>query len=432
MYKIDNADVVAAISGVSRTFRAMLEFLNGDVISGADVGETTVEHIMSDDNTIAVGRIISRRAEIKAYCGKSVRRGDVFRLYLYLLDRNGNSTESTVRTKHRMLRQWTHRELSMLTHAQIAVTGKSKDRDGTALGGVYIPFGELVSAKVVNTGGTAVITAYDRLQFSDKEYVPEISFPAGADDVTDDILKQLGIAGRRKPDAGNLLCRDGTPLMDANGEEIICAAEYEFTIAAAPYGKTCREVLGYIAAMYGRNGMLDRDGYYTTFFISSSGELLDADRIDEPETADDDISVSGLRCIVSAETTLTAGDPDGVYAVEFECPYMTEKRLSELWQEISRYKWRPAQVYARLADPRCDLGDLEYLDISDDRLSVPATALTYHFDGGLSADITACGQVEATDDVSDIVIVTAYSNISEMEKSTIAELEKCTIAELEG
>lgn len=431
MYKIGNDKVTEAITGLSRTFRALLEFRDGDIISGADVGEITVEHIMSDDNTAAIGRIISKRAEINVYSRKTVRRGDVFRLYLYLLDRSGRA-EETVRTGHRMLKQWTHRELSLLTHSQIAGRGRCKDADGSALGGVYIPFGELIAAKVVNSAGAAVITAYDRLQFSDKVYVPEISFPAGADDVTDDVLRKLGIAGRRKPDTGELLCRDGTPLLDSNGEELICAAEYAFTIAAAPYGKTCREVLGYIAAMYGRNGMLDRDGVYTTFFISSSGEVQDADRIDEPEIADDNISISGLRCTVSAEAALTAGDSEGVYAAEFECPYMTGKRLEEIWREISRYKWRPAQIYARLADPCCDLGDMGYLDSAGSRLSIPVTALTYHFDGGLSADITSCGQVEETDDVSDIIIITVYSSIGELEKHTIAELEERTIAELEG
>ena len=394
MYSITNEEVVRAATGTSRTFRALLEFSDGGIISGADVGAITAEHIMSDDDTIAIGRIISRRAEISIYGGRTVRRGSSFRLYLYILDWGGVSSQQTT---HRMLSQWTHRELSMLTHARIARVGKSKDPDGAALGDFYIPLGEFVAVKCVSSGSSAVITAYDRLYFSENPYAPGIEFPADAADVTDDILSQLGIAGRVTADSGELLCTDLGVLLTSEDEEIHCGEEYSFTITSAPEGRTCREVLGHIAAMYGRNGVLNRNGEYTTVFISPCGEPFGADTTDEPELADNDVSVSGIRCVKNAETTLTAGDPEGAYAVGFECPYMTESRLGEIWGELLTLSWRPAQVYERIADPRRDIGDMMYISASGVRCNIPVTSLTFHFDGGLAADISACGQVESSD-----------------------------------
>ncbi len=390
MYSVENQIVAKAIGADSRTFRAMLDF-GAFSISGSDVGRLTVEHIMSDDDTLTIGNVIAKRAEIKLYGSKSVRKGDSFRLYLYLLDFDGDRNTATT---HRDLSQWTHRELSMFTNKEIATLGKTKDPDGVPLEGVLIPFGEFVVTKVSVYGAETTIIAYDRLVYADKLYHPTIAFPADSTAVTEDILHQLGISGREIAADGNLLTSSGLKVLTSDAGELLCSAEYIFTITEQPQGKTCREMLGSIAAMYGGNAILNRNGAYTTAFISNAGASFAPDRIDEPETAAEDISVSGIRCIVDSENELTIGNPDGAYAVEFECPYMTQERLAEIWQSIRHFHWRPAQVHERLADPRRDIGDLRYYTQGRKKMNIPIMALTYHFDGGLSADITACGNVD--------------------------------------
>lgn len=388
MYAIDSQKVLAAISGTSRTFRALLDF-GSHVISGADVGKICIEHTMSEDDTLAIGDVLSRRAEIHLFGSRTLLKGESFRLYLYLLDYSGTS-----RARHRDLGQWTHRELSMLTHAQIAALGPAKDADGTVMDNVLIPFGEFVVAKVTLSGSASVITAYDRLSACDVPYTPAIDFPADSGAVTMDILQQLGISERVIAGSGVLLTADAGELLTADAQELLCSAEYTFTIQEAPTGRTCREMLGAIAAIYGGNATLDRNGACTTVFAARGGAAFDMDKLDEPELASEDISVSGIRCMLDEENELTAGDPDGAHAVTFFCPWMTAERLQAVWDAVRHLQWRPAQVHERLADPRRDIGDLRYYCRGKHKCNIPIMSLTYHFDGGLSADITAAGQSE--------------------------------------
>ncbi|MBE6862367.1 MAG: hypothetical protein E7497_05660 [Ruminococcus sp.] len=69
--------------------------------------------------------------------------------------------------------------------------------------------------------------------------------------------------------------------------------------------------------------------------------------------------------------------------MEFECPYMTQERLAELWTNIRKLKWRPSQVYERIADPRRDIGDMFYYATTDKNCSIPITSQVFNFDGGL-------------------------------------------------
>lgn len=393
MYNITNQRVAAAVMRTTRTFRLLLDF-DSFSVSGSDVGRATIEHTMSEDDTLSIGEVISRRAEIDLYTNRSIRKGDAFRLYLYLLDYTGDRTEPAT---HRSLAQWTHRELSMFTHREIALLGKTKDPDGAPIEQYYIPMGEYVVRSVKLSGSTTTVIGYDRLSAADAVYAPTIEFPADAGAVTEDVLRQLGISGRMSASSGNLLTSDAGEVLTADAGELLVSAEYSFAISDAPDGKTCREVLGAVAAMYGGNAILDREGRFTTAFMASAGAAFDPDCVDEPEIAAADVSVSGIRCYLS-EGELAAGDPDGAHAVEFACPYMTQERLDAIWQELRRLRWRPAQVHERIADPRRDLGDLRYYTSArNGKVSIPIMGLIYHFDGGLSADITACGQTEETE-----------------------------------
>lgn len=385
MYNITSQLVNQAIMSDARTFRALLDF-GTFTISGADVGRATTEHTISDDDSISIGEVISRRAEINIYSRKTVRKGDVFRLFLYLLDYGASGSAA-----HAALRQWTHRELSMFTHAQIKSLSATKDADGAPLDGVLIPMGEYVVRRVQIHGTSTTITAYDKLSAADQIYAPTIAFPADSGTVTDDVLRQLGITSRTIAGGGYLLTSDSGELLTSDAGELLISAEYSFTIDGIPDGMTCREVLGAISAVYGGNAILDRNGNFTTAFMSISGSQYDQNKVDGPEIADADVKLSGIRCILSGDEALTVGDPEGAYAIECTCPWMTQERLNTIWKRLRNFRWRPASLHERLADPRRDMGDLKYYKDARGKFSIPVTGLIFHFDGGLSADVTAAG-----------------------------------------
>lgn len=401
MYQIDSTAVVNRIESDSRTFRAMLIFPEENVVcSGADVGRFTAEHAQSEDDSLQIGAVLSRHLEIKLYAGTVPRRGAVFRLYLYLLDWNAAAPEQAT---YADLRKWRHVELAAMTHAQIAQLGQTKDKDGIALDGVYIPMGEFVVRRASVQGVETVLDCYDKL-YSDAVYVPSVSFPADSADVVDDAILQLGIPGRRAVSGGYLKTASGEYVLTASGERVRTASEYSFTIQAAPPAEaSCRDVLGWIAAMSGGCGITDRDGLYTTLLTKRTAQRMLSNHTDTPELEDTSgvnaanrwMYVRGMVCEVDDETTLTAGtvEEDDPHTVVFACPYMTQARLDTLCRRMTGISWRAGRVAERLGDPRRDLGDLVRPPYPC-RDTLLISGLTSKFDGGLSAEIESCGNEE--------------------------------------
>lgn len=402
MYVIDNTVVNNAVTSYSRTFRARLDFLAADgetverTLSGQDIGRVTIEHAQTETDTVQIGGVLSRKAEIKICNGYVPKRGDVFALYLYLLDLDGTNTDPASQAT---VGQWTHGELTTYTHREIATLPPTKDIDGTPLENYYIPFGVYEVRRAVTEGSTVKVTAFDKLYAVDAFYDPEIEFPASSVAVTEDVLRQLGIPGRVPVSTGNLIEAGRQPVHGSDDEEILVSAEYSFTIAAEDVsGLACRDVLGGIAAMSGGNGLLDRNGRYMVEFIRQAVPRIDLDTIDTPQIGDEDQKITGLSCVVSDQVTLTSGIQDA--PVEFRCPWMTQQRLNRLLTELSHVSWRPAVFEQRLGDPRWDLGDRfdyipPYVPGRETKVSRPLiTELRFEFDGGLSAELTSCGTLE--------------------------------------
>jgi len=382
MYKVNSKAVIEKINQYSRTFRMIIEFDDGRIINGNSIGETVIEHIMSDDNSIPVGKIISKRTEIKLYSDIEIKKGDAFNLSIYLINPEGASGEE--------LKMRTHAELSAYDHNEIAKLSRLTVSADHPFCGVYIPFGKFIVSKLVYQGAETTLIAYDKLQGSDKIYNPSITFPAPAAEVINDVCRQLGIEGRENVSTGCFLTSDSGELLTADSGELHCSGEFGFTVTKPPDETTCRDILGHIVSMYGRNGILDRNGNFTTIFIEPAVSVVDIEKLDEPQLASSDVKIMGIRCTDGENTIFESGDPDNEYAVEIICPYMTSERFKELWGRISCLKWRPAEIHERIADPCREVGDkIEYKGAE-----IPVTSLIFQFDGGFSADITACGQLE--------------------------------------
>lgn len=395
MLTIKDQTVVDAIESDCRTFRAVLAFAETSY-SGSDVGRITIEHTQAEDDTVQIGAVLSRHAQVKLYTRRTPTKGAPFDLYLYLLDWGGQTQDGS---SYGELTQWKYSELAAYTHAQIRLLGQYKDADGVPLDGLLIPMGEFLASKVRVQGGEITLDCYDRLG-TDRVYVPGITFPADSWEVVDDVIAQLGIRGRRTASGGYLKTASDRYVLTASGQRVLTSTEYSFTVdTAPPSGTTCRELLGWIAAMYGGNGILDRNGMYTTMFHSSDTALLKSSRINEPELSDTNMSIHGLRCTVSEEEVLEvlsspSTDPEDPLIAEFVCPYMTGARLGVLWNRLRRLRWRPGSITERMGDPRRDLGDRLGVTVTGGRATLLASGVTFRFDGGLQTEIDSCGSVE--------------------------------------
>lgn len=405
MYQIDNPETIAAIESDCRTFHALIESKR-QIYRASVIGRITLEHTQTESEVLQLGAVLSRRAEICLYDCDAPQKGDELMSWLYLIDWSGTDGAA-----QKDLTGYTHRGLAAYTHREIAGMSRTQDPDGAVIGHELIPMGRYTVTRVRCTGSEIRVTAYDRLHGADVLYVPTITFPASSDAVTEDIIGQLGIPGRRFVESGNLLTTEGAVVTGADDEEIICSAEYTFTIPAAPENMTCREVLGAIACMYGGNAVLDREGYFTTMFWAFGKPAEEAElrqtytRIDEPELDESNVTLSGIICHAGDETyTRPQKIPEGAQVITCECPWMTDARLGEVWRKLCgmNLTWRPGEVRYRMGDPRHDLGDrlaIPFRNRSDlsGRLmqcSMPLTSVVTEYDGGLTEELSAAGSSE--------------------------------------
>lgn len=344
------------IMSQSRTFKAAMHFEDG---SGVKITATIVSFDVSmtiPEDDILPGMVLSSQAnitvaeDINTGVGNDLE-GKHFQLYL-IPDIYANGTT------YGDLRTYTHADLSSFTHGEIRT-----------LTGEPIPMGryKVTSCKV--TGGKTSIEAHDDLYGADRALTSESHTVA---DIEQDICNALGIKGRR------------TSAIDS------------MPIAALPEECTCREMLGLIAALDGgKAAYIDREGYLCHKDMTSTGYTVSRSRSAEPEAEKKAITVTGVCCKVDDDPThdKTAGTTPRMIIISN--PYMTDQIFGQIAAKFVGLTYNPLNVKYLLGDPRLELLDIvEVQRGSNSSLTVPITALTYSFDGGLSCNITAGGKTD--------------------------------------
>lgn len=386
MYQTSD-EVAEAILSYSRTWRIRLEEVGGGIVimgdeitnaEGDHSSTTTTDDIELGAVCAAGWRITtSRQGE---YVGKR------FKLYLYLL----NFDEGT--TTLGDLYPYTIAELSGMTLGELYNMGHTI--------GEPIPMGEFTCVKAPRCGDGRELHLYDKLYFTDKPYNPTINLPALASAVEQDICNQLGVENGVGAGQGGYLYLPATAYLRTPGFAVgaggnfLYTAPYDFTIESIPAGSTMREVLGYIAAIHGQFGCIDRLGRYVRrWYPKNSLTTIDGDHADEPTVSETWNKVVGLRCTVGEEE-LTAGYMTGGRVLELENPFMTRTLLRSLLTMVEKMTWYTAQVSERLGDPRHEIGDTVTIQSGDEEYDIPITSIQFRFDGGLSADLSAAGLTE--------------------------------------
>lgn len=381
MYEVTSEAVAAAIVSDHRTWRIWLEDLSsntvtmGDVIMNADSEQASTS--LSDD--IELGAVCSAGWRVT-----TVQSGDYlgskFRLYIYLADLAGSETTWGD------LEGYTAGVLSKLTVEQVG-------RLGEILEGELIPMGEYTCVKAPRSGDGRELYLYDALYFADKLYTPTVTLPALASEVEADICGQLGVVCATDYTQTKLLADVNSTLLVTGGGLLLRTPSFNFTISSIPAGTTMRQMLGYIAGVNGQFGYIDRQGRYVRKWYGEPVMTIDLDHADEPTLSESANRIVGIRCTVG-DTTLEIGQQSGGRVLELANPYMTEQLMKSLWSRVRDLSWYTAEVYHRLGDPRIDIGDMVTLETGSGGYDVPATGISFSYDGGLAASISAAGLTE--------------------------------------
>lgn len=156
-------------------------------------------------------------------------------------------------------------------------------------------------------------------------------------------------------------------------------------------GYSCRDALAYLAGFLGKNCIVNREGLFEMVsFKAVDYDMLNPDRIAEPELSDADSIISYLACCIDAETTLMSGA--GSTGFEFISPFMTQERLDELHNQLCGETsavrvYKTGRITQILGDPTIDICDVIALNYGDEVYTVPVMSLVFDFDGGLQTEI---------------------------------------------
>lgn len=357
MYNVNSQDVADYIMSNSRTFRAVMKFADGSELSDGIAKITTQASTANKD--IIAGDTISQSITAEITGLTADISGKTFVLYFYAVNLFGELEEE------------------------------------------LIPFGRYKVTSCKQSGVKWTIEAKDGFYKSDDAYVSTLTFPTTTDEIEQEICNKLGILSPRYD--YSLLCdSSGEPLLTSDGKEIYVRDSAPVTIEAPLEDCTCREMLSYCASLDGgKCAMLDREGHLIHKAWTDIDYTITAGRADEPETDQNDIKISQISCKVDENKTLSITAIPG-RCMTFTNPYMTQSLLSKVASNYLMKPYRPLSIYHRLGDPRLDILDVVTVQKADGTsYRVPLMSMSYSYDGGLGANISATGTPDSNNKSND-------------------------------
>lgn len=166
-----------------------------------------------------------------------------------------------------------------------------------------------------------------------------------------------------------------------------------------PVGYTCREVLSYIAQIYGGFAICNRSGQIEIRTYQDNGYTVPTNRY-WGSFGHNDIPflLEKLTCYTGKDSEgndISISTGSGVREIGFSNPFMTQSMLDDIWTSLQNYTYMPGN-FKFLGDPRVDPWDiLTVEDRNGTSYKVPAMKLTQYFDGGLSTEVEAVGKSES-------------------------------------
>ena len=245
----------------------------------------------------------------------------------------------------------------------------------------YVPLGTFVVATCKQVDDTTTVTAYDAAYYAlGGTYTPNVSSGATVAAVLSDMATQCGLTLATLP-----------------------AAASTTNVVGDLTGKTCRDMVGYLAALVGCNALIDRDGKLALRWFAASGQSYSPSDYYNAGLSID--GTSTLACI-RAEVETTTTDADGNTSVttnaytaggtgvgiSIQNPYMTQVILDAVWASIGGLAYTVGNCdifHGLLTEP----GDLVTItDKAGVAHTLAVMSLELSIDGGCKTTLRATGE----------------------------------------
>lgn len=208
--------------------------------------------------------------------------------------------------------------------------------------------------------GYTSFNAYDKLHDTVNTYVSSLTYPASLQAILNEVCSQIGITSASLG-------------INFTVEEDILS------------GYTLRDVLGFCAAMVGKNAYLSPSGALELRWFSSTSYTADGTRANVPYIGENNSTLSRLICQTQSGT-ISAGTGAGIY---FTCPIMTQDRLNAIQSALSGFSYRKADVDIPYGNFCIQSGDIITVTTTGSSLTVPVMANSWTYDGGVSSSVSA-------------------------------------------
>lgn len=252
----------------------------------------------------------------------------------------------------------------------------------------YIQLGVFLITSAESDGEYTEYVGYDRM-YSKFEYgyFSELAYPSTDIQIIEEICRQR-----------NVTCDTST--LTAH------------TIQQKPNGYSMREMIGYIAALSGKNATINASGELVFKWYETTPYTLDSKNIYQDSTTfttSNEFVIEKLTCYTTEQTASEQGNPttkqvelvsgSGNIGISFENPFMTQDILDSIYYKIRNFTFRPLNIRFH-GDFRLDVGDLITILKNGIEYATPIMQITHECDRGVVSTIESVGKSETENRIS--------------------------------
>lgn len=299
----------------------------------------------------------------------------------------------------------TYGEASITTARSIKFTGGSEGEDDFSLGSTMSQYIEVtIPGKGLVVEGTEMLLQIGMDVNGKTEYIPMGYFTAGKSQKTDDQITFT--AYDRMMNTERTFSTNGTTtntvavlkkIAEITGVPIVTTGLTAISMKV-PKGYSCREVLSYVAQLYGAFAVCNRIGQIELHTYVDSAYKIGAGRYwGNFEHNDYAFNVTRMVCATGenkngTSISITAGS--GTRSISLSNPFMTQAVLNKILASFKNFSYMPGTL-KMLGDPRLDPWDiLTVTDLFGNTYKVPIMKLDWEYDGGLTYSVEAVGLSE--------------------------------------
>lgn len=331
---------------------------------------------MYNTTTALAAALAAKRLNLKVVCGNSTLEGNQIASCAYAASIGGTDALTIGGVTAAMVTLTINQEVAW--RDKVIAVSVGAELDGTTQ---YVPLGTFAVTDCKQAEGTTTITAYDAAYYAlGGTYTPAVSSGATVAAVLADVAAQCSLTLAALPSAAATT-----------------------TVTGDLTGKTCREMVGYLAALVGCNALIDRDGKLALRWFADSGQSYGpSDYYNAGLSIDGTNTLTCIRAEVEKSTTDADGNTSvttdtytagGTGAgVTIQNPYMTQAILDAVWASIGGLTYTVGSCdifHGLLTEP----GDLVTItDKAGASHTLAVMSLTMTIDGGCKTTLRATGE----------------------------------------